>query len=106
MPATPRPHHLRRDDDTDKRPIAFPSTPATEPQDATTRVRSRGLSDKTEVRVGLGVIVSLLCLCLWWFHTRLTTLELAQVSMSTKIDFIVEGIKDLRATHTGVAHAP
>lgn len=55
----------------------------------TTERIKRNLSENTGVVVRGGVIVGVLCLCLWWFHSRIDKLEDMVARIETKIDIML-----------------
>jgi uncharacterized membrane protein YciS (DUF1049 family) len=55
------------------------------------------LSEHTPWVVKTGVIVGLLCAGAFWFHNRLAAVEVAQAESKTKVDMILDIVRDIRS---------
>lgn len=53
-----------------------------------------------------GVIAGLLCAGAFWFHNRLAAVEVAQAEAKTKVDMILDIVKDIREDQRNARRTP
>jgi hypothetical protein len=60
-------------------------------------VTKQQISENTPWVIRTGVVAALLCAGAFWFHNRLSAVEANQVEYKTKVDMILEIVREIKS---------